>query len=396
LIGNKAKQSKVKQTESNLSMTLMIQESRSLSAIEQRKKVSFKGIPPALRRISSVSTDSSAPEETFSPRSSLALTAVDDNPNSTQTMAESAETSSKSWAEFEHVLPWASAVVWPLMLSVPLALSTPSSPWHYTRLFKSEWYEFDPNDRTQSPKPLGLSLGIISVAVGQVFVWIVFYVFKYCGPQEPKSVQSRGARPYEFWEGLRTHVGQPEGFVLLFIYLTVTWMFKLMPNSYYSFDGCIQWRETFLCLVVQDGIQFVMHYLEHVVSPAFYQMSHKPHHRFTNPRLFDAFNGSLFDTICMITIPLILTANIVRTANAWTYMAFGASYACWLTLIHSEYAFPWDGIFRALGFGTPADHHVHHKVFKYNYGHLFMWFDQMAGTYRDPKVFAPKIFNKNV
>ena len=25
------------------------------------------------------------------------------------------------------------------------------------------------------------------------------------------------------------------------------------------------------------------------------------------------------------------------------------------------------------GFGTAADHHVHHKLFKYNYGHLFMW-----------------------
>ena len=27
---------------------------------------------------------------------------------------------------------------------------------------------------------------------------------------------------------------------------------------------------------------------------------------------------------------------------------------------------------------------------------LFMWFDQIAGTYRDPQAFAPKLFNKNV
>jgi len=32
-----------------------------------------------------------------------------------------------------------------------------------------------------------------------------------------------------------------------------------------------------------------------------------------------------------------------------------------------------DRYVRWLGVGTAADHHVHHKLFKYNYGHLFMW-----------------------
>jgi hypothetical protein len=150
--------------------------------------------------------------------------------------------------------------------------------------------------------------------------------------------------------------------VALVGYLSVTWMLHWMPHSYYSFEGSIQWKQLFICLCLQDGIQYMMHILEHVASPAFYQMSHKPHHRFTNPRLFDAFNGSLADTFCMIIIPLFITANIMRSCNVWTYMAFGSTYANWLTLIHSEYVFPWDAIFRRLGFGTPADHHVHHKV----------------------------------
>ena len=34
----------------------------------------------------------------------------------------------------------------------------------------------------------------------------------------------------------------------------------------------------------------------------FYRKSHKPHHRFTNPKLFDAFNGSPADTFCMILV----------------------------------------------------------------------------------------------
>lgn len=138
-----------------------------------------------------------------------------------------------------------------------------------------------------------------------------------------------------------------------------------------------------------------MHRLEHDVSPAFYKWSHKPHHRFTNPRLFDAFNGSLLDTVCMILIPLYITANLVH-CNVWTYMAFGSCYANWLTLIHSEYTFPWDPYFHLLGFGTPADHHVHHAFFKFNFGHLFMWHDMLCQTYRKPSEFAPKSFNHNV
>ena len=298
------------------------------------------------------------------------------------------------------LIPWTSALVWPLMLTVPLVLSTPYSPLHYSRVFRAQWYEYDPSDDKGIPKPLGLSLGILAVAVGQVWTWIIFYLFKFGHLsndwREPKAVQAKGARPYDFWEGLRTHISQPEGFVLLIGYLCFTWMFKLLPRSYYKFEGTIQWPEAFMCLVIQDGIQFIMHLLEHCASPAFYQMSHKPHHRFTNPRMFDAFNGSLPDTLFMIIIPLYLTANIVRTCNVWSYMAFGSTYASWLTLIHSEYTFPWDGLFRFLGFGTPADHHVHHKVFKFNFGHLFMWFDQLGGTYRDPRSLGPKLFNKDV
>ena len=123
----------------------------------------------------------------------------------------------------------------------------------------------------------------------------------------------------------------------------------------------------------------------------FYRKSHKPHHRFTNPKLFDAFNGSTADTVCMILVPLIATANLVHT-NVWSYMAFGALYANWLCLIHSECPHPWDRAFNAIGFGTAADHHVHHTLFTSNYGHLFTYFDRLLGTYKSPSEVSK--FNK--
>mmetsp|Transcript_24045 Transcript_24045/g.67753 ORF Transcript_24045/g.67753 Transcript_24045/m.67753 type:complete len:317 (+) Transcript_24045:114-1064(+) len=297
-----------------------------------------------------------------------------------------------------EALPWSSAIVWPCMLALPLAMTLPSSPLRYDIIFPKTWYEYD-FDSQERPKPLGLCLGITAVAIGQVLLWVVFYAYKYghlSFGKEPTSIQTKGPRPYEFDEGILSHIAQPEGFVLLGGYLAVTWMFRLLPAPYYSFEGGIDYGKTFLCLAIQDVLQYAMHRMEHSISPTFYQNSHKPHHKFTNPRLFDAFNGSMADTIIMILIPLYATANLVHI-NVWTYMAFGSMYANWLTLIHAEYTFPWDDIlFHPLGFGTPADHHVHHAFFKFNYGHLFMWSDMVCGTYRHPNMFAPKKFNKNV
>ena len=43
------------------------------------------------------------------------------------------------------------------------------------------------------------------------------------------------------------------------------------------------------------------------------------------------------------------------------------------------------GLFRLVGLGTAADHHVHHRTFVYNYGHTMMWWDWIAGTYKRPE-----------
>ena len=85
----------------------------------------------------------------------------------------------------------------------------------------------------------------------------------------------------------------------------------------------------------------------------------------------------------MIIVPLALTAQLLH-ANVWEYMTFGSIMSAWLLLIHSETHHPWDSIFLLLGLGTAADHHVHHRTFIHNYGHLLMWWDRLAGTYKPP------------
>lgn len=231
------------------------------------------------------------------------------------------------------------------------------------------------------PSPVGLSLGILAVIVGQLVVISYMYAMRKLGGLTP--VQQAGAQKYRFREALLTHVSEVGGLLLLGMYLAGTWMFNLMPASYYSFAGGVQPLMVVKQLISQDILQTLMHYGEHKISAAVYKYSHKPHHRFTNPRWADAFNGSVADTFFMILIPLFITAHLVH-CNVWSYMAFGTIYSSWLTLIHSEYSHPWDPLFRRLGFGTAGDHHVHHTLFTSNYGHLFMYWDRILGTYKSP------------
>ena len=184
------------------------------------------------------------------------------------------------------------ACLWSAIITVPLLLTSNDI---YKQIFPSEWYDSSPRDSWNNPvypSPLGLSLGILAVVVGQIFVLLYFWARRSGFLGKTTSVQKNGAPVYDFNEGLLTHLAQPEGFVMLGTYLIGTWMFGLMPASYYSFKGGINWFHVVLQLLLQDGIQYLMHLVEHKLDPRLYKASHKPHHKFTNPRLFDAFNGS--------------------------------------------------------------------------------------------------------
>lgn len=296
---------------------------------------------------------------------------------------------------------FASCLVWPGICALPLAL-TLGGP-HYRSVFPATWYDEAPVllpegswgwAALRTVKPLGLTLGLTSVAVGQVFM-LAYHALRRSAWLGPTTSVQQEAREYSYFEGLSSHLSQPEGFALIGSYLIGTWMLGLMPSSYYSFEGGIDWKHVAAQLLLQDGLQYFMHYGEHKISSWIYRHSHKPHHRFTNPWLFDAFDGSLADTTCMIIVPLVVVARVVPS-NVWSYMTFGSMYANWLVLIHSEFAHPWDPVFRKLGFGTAADHHVHHRLFVFNYGHLFMYWDRVMGTYRDPAGLAGTYFSKGV
>ena len=97
------------------------------------------------------------------------------------------------------------------MLFLPLLL-TSNTRFNYQHVFPQHWYEYEAGH----PKPLGLILGLTAVAIGQFFTCLYFYFFQKYG--QPRSIQTKGARQYDFTEGLTTHLAQPGGFFILFMY----------------------------------------------------------------------------------------------------------------------------------------------------------------------------------
>ena len=61
---------------------------------------------------------------------------------------------------------------------------------------------------------------------------------------------------------------------------------------YYFCVSRVRLDHVFLYPVVQDGVHYFMHRLKHVVYLVLYCLLHKPHHKFTNSKLFDAFDRS--------------------------------------------------------------------------------------------------------
>lgn len=211
-----------------------------------------------------------------------------------------------------------------------------------------------------------LLIGFLSIFYGQII--IITYDIMY--HKNYKNVLTN----------VTNHFLNIEGFALLGTYLSFLWLYKIFPSSYYSSRGYISFYNVTIMLLLQDFFQYCMHRLEHKFT-YIYKKTHFKHHLHINPTIYDSFSGSIGDTIIMILIPLTLTTQIIK-CNLWTFITFGTLYSNTLTLIHSREKHNWEESFRYIGLGTSIDHQIHHKYLKYNYGHIFMYWDYLFNTYR--------------
>lgn len=236
--------------------------------------------------------------------------------------------------------------------------------------------------------PTGLLLGLGCVIVGQVIVF-TYYFFRRTVLGSQNFLQYKPPPETTLANDLWSHLTSPESFMLVFGYLTFVWMMELLPKSYYQLGGSVNWWHVLMQFLVVDTFTYLMHRLEHA-WPALYVISHKAHHHWINPKMYNAFSANVKDTVSLILIPLFLTHHVCRDVNNVTFAAFGTIYAAQFTLIHCEFPHPWDPLFRLIGFGTAEDHNIHHAYFNYNYGHFFMYCDWIFGTFRSGET-CPKL-----
>ena len=240
----------------------------------------------------------------------------------------------------------------------------------------------------------GVFLGLSLVLSSNILLMIYFYIMEKFKWASTHNIQKRTIITPISKLRIIHHFKNTEGFLTLIAYFYFTQRYELIPVCYYSISESTQWTRVILLLITQDFLQYLVHRLEHRlhhINQSLYSQGHQKHHQVINPKFDDAFKGSILDTFFMILLPLHLSLHIVR-ANYWTLTCFGSIYSCWLTIIHTEYSHPWDLFFHRLGLGTSSDHHIHHLLLKYNYGHLFMYWDKLFGTYKDPKKYFLNIF----
>ena len=232
----------------------------------------------------------------------------------------------------------------------------------------------------------GLLWGLFFAGFGQVLIIIYHFCRSELGwfrfgaeliqPDRPSKKQET------FYQQMIHHIFQPSAFALMGFYLIGIWKASLMPESYYQEDASVDWFHVLLQLLVVDVFTVINHMGEHSLA-SLYIASHKSHHRFVSPTLFDAFDGSLLDTVLLILFPLFCTCRTLTFVNTWSYIAFGFVYSTHFMLIHSEWPHFLDSVATKLAIYTANDHHVHHARFVYNYAHFFTFWDRALGTYRE-------------
>lgn len=255
------------------------------------------------------------------------------------------------------------------------------------------------------PQSRGLIYGLTGVVICQFLIIIYQFLrretqIREASEQVRIQPKRKGFFLENFWKDTSNHFMNPSAFSLMLPYLVLTWLLNLMPSSYYvlysnstsstvaSFEENLnyQWpsfKNILLQLLIVDYFTYCYHIIEHNI-PRLYINSHKPHHKYVSPQLFNAFDGSFVDTILLILLPLFTTAQLCHVTN-WDYIIFGSVYSTHFTLIHSEYEHIFDDILQKLFVNTSEDHHVHHAFPKYNYSHFFTIFDKVAGTYKSGK-----------
>ena len=127
--------------------------------------------------------------------------------------------------------------------------------------------------------------------------------------------------------------------------------------------------------MLTDFLQFFTHLIGH----KFWKKSHYLHHRHVYPSSDISFDTGTVDAVLQLIVPLVISFHIIKPSKIEIFL-FGLIYMNWLQYIHSNNLYDFK---KNTLFVSPHFHKLHHQYHTKNFGHVFVIWDRIAGTYID-------------
>ena len=136
-------------------------------------------------------------------------------------------------------------------------------------------------------------------------------------------------------------------------------------------------------MVLFDGVGAVLHQYQHSKFGRIF--NHLKHHQLRTPTLASSTYLSMGELILGSHVGWILMGFI--PGSFWDHCAFLVVSSILKRLCHSHYDHPWEStrVYRLLKLVGSHEHHVHHLYPNRNFADLFTFWDELFGTFLDPK-----------
>jgi sterol desaturase/sphingolipid hydroxylase (fatty acid hydroxylase superfamily) len=138
-----------------------------------------------------------------------------------------------------------------------------------------------------------------------------------------------------------------------------------------------------LKMFIADGLGTILHIYQHSKYGRIF--NHLKHHQLRSPTLASSAYLSIGELILSSHVGWILMGFI--PGSFWDHCLFLVISSTIKRLCHSSYDHPWEytKLYRSLKLVGSHEHHVHHLHPNRNFADLFIFWDQLFGTFLDPK-----------
>ncbi|CAF0885883.1 unnamed protein product [Rotaria sordida] len=170
--------------------------------------------------------------------------------------------------------------------------------------------------------------------------------------------------------------------IIHFIIRASVWYFHIYHKTMSNMNS-ISLISFVLKMILFDGLGVIFHQYQHSKFGRIF--NHLQHHQLRTPTLASSAYTSIGELILSSHVGWILLGFI--PGSFWDHCLFLVISSTIKRLCHSNYDHPWEytKLYRLLKLVGSHEHHVHHLHPNKNFADLFIFWDQLFGTFLDPK-----------